>query len=139
MDVPAPFQPIFRTSPLIELIGPVYSHGEGLALVVGMRAQQKHCNLRGYVHGGILATLADTALGYTLAFSADPPSSFVTANLSIDYAGAARSGDWLEARCDVQRRGSRLAFANCYITVDGQRIVRASGIFMASEWTTPSA
>lgn len=131
---PAPFKPIFRVSPIIELIGPVYSHGEGRDLVLGLWAQPKHCNLRGSVHGGVLATIADIALGYTLAFSSDPPAAFVTASLTIDYAGAAKVGDWLEARTDVQRQGSRLAFANCYITVGEQRIVRASGVFMSSDW-----
>ena len=134
MSIPPPFQPIFRVSPVIEMIGPVYSHGSGLDLVVGMRAEQKHCNLRGHVHGGIFATLADIALGYTLAFSSDPPAGFVTASLTIDYAGTAHIGDWLEARTDVQRQGKRLAFANCYIHVGEQRIARASGVFMASAW-----
>ena len=63
VSVPEPFRPIFRVSPVIEMLGPVYSHGSGLDLVVGMRAAQKHCNLRGHVHGGVLATLADIALG----------------------------------------------------------------------------
>ncbi len=138
-SIPSPFRPIFRVSPVIETIGPVYSHGTGLDLVIGMRAEQKHCNLRGHVHGGILATLADIALGYTLAFSSNPPAGYVTANLSIDYAGQARVGDWLETRTDVQRRGNRLAFANCYILVGEQRIVRASGVFMASDWPAGSA
>jgi acyl-coenzyme A thioesterase 13 len=129
--LPAGFGPIFRVSPVIEMIGPVYSRGEGLDLELAMQAQPKHCNLRGSVHGGILATLADMALGYTLAFSSDPPAGYVTATLTIDYAGAAKVGDWLIVRSDVQRQGGRLAFANCYIYVNEQRIVRASAVFLA--------
>jgi acyl-coenzyme A thioesterase 13 len=134
MNIPSGFQPLFRISPIAELIGPVYSRGAGRDLVIGLRAEQKHCNLRGTVHGGVLATIADIALGYTLAFSSDPPAGFVTANLTIDYAGSAKVGDWLETRTDVQRHGGRLAFANCYIYVGEHRIVRASGVFMAAEW-----
>ncbi|MGH8176870.1 MAG: PaaI family thioesterase [Steroidobacter sp.] len=134
MNPPDGFSPIFRVSPVIEMIGPVYSRGEGLALELGMFAQAKHCNLRGSVHGGIFATLADMALGYTLAFSSDPPKGFVTANLTVDYAGSANVGDWLTTRTDVQRQGGRLAFANCYIYVREQRIVRASAVFLAQEW-----
>ncbi len=129
MDVPADFQPLFRTSPALELIGPVYSRGEGGQRVLGLRAQKKHCNSRGSVHGGILATLADVALGYAMAFSSDPPGRLVTANLSVDYAGTAKAGDWLEACVDIQKQGSRLSFANCYIVVAGERIVRASAVF----------
>ncbi|MCX7141588.1 MAG: PaaI family thioesterase [Proteobacteria bacterium] len=129
MNVPQGFKPLFRTSPVLDMIGPLYSSGEGGQLAVGLRAEAKHCNSRGTVHGGILATLADVALGYTMAFSTDPPGRLVTANLSIDYVGTAKAGDWLEAHVDIQKQGSRLSFANCYILVDGQRIVRASAVF----------
>jgi acyl-coenzyme A thioesterase 13 len=50
-------------------------------------------------------------------------------SLTIDYAGSARVGDWVEARAEVQRVGSRLGFANCYLLTGEQRIVRASAIF----------
>ena len=44
-------------------------------------------------------------------------------------AGAAAVGDWIEAQVDVQKVGRSLAFANCYVVRDGQRIVHASAIF----------
>jgi acyl-coenzyme A thioesterase 13 len=129
MQPPADFQPIFRVSPVVELIGPIYYRGEGLNLQLGLFAQAKHGNLRGFVHGGILAALADMALGYTIAFSSDPPVALATASLTIDYTGSAKVGDWLTTRTDVQRKGSRLAFANCYISVAEERIARASAVF----------
>ncbi len=100
--------------------------------MLGLRAEPKHCNARGAVHGGILATLADVALGYTMAFSSDPPGNLTTASLNLDFAGAAKLGEWLETRVDIQRQGSRLAFASCYIWVGEQRIVRASAVFLVS-------
>ncbi len=132
MDIPREFRPLFRTSPVLDLIGPLYCRGEGADLVIGLRVEAKHCNARGTAHGGILATLADVALGYTMAFSSTPPASLVTANLTLDFAGTAKIGDWLEAHVDVQKRGSRLSFANCYITVNEQRIVRASAVFLVA-------
>ncbi|MBI3636855.1 MAG: PaaI family thioesterase [Candidatus Rokubacteria bacterium] len=130
--VPDCFQPLFRTSPVLELIGPLYSRGQGADLVIGLRLAEKHCNARGAVHGGILATLADVALGYTMAFASTPPAGLITANLSLDFAGTAKIGDWLQTRVDVQRQGSRLAFANCYISVGDERIVRASAVFLVA-------
>jgi uncharacterized protein (TIGR00369 family) len=132
MDVPHDFRPLFRTSPVLDLIGPLYCRGEGIDLVVGLRAEAKHCNARRTVHGGIFATLADVALGYTMAFASTPPANLVTASLALDFAGTAKIGDWLEARVDLQKRGSRLSFANCYITVNEQRIVRASAVFLVA-------
>jgi acyl-coenzyme A thioesterase 13 len=127
---PPGFGPLSRSSPAIDLIGPVYSKGEGSELVLGLRVEQKHCNMRGALHGGILATLADIALGYAIAFSTQPPTALVTASLTLDFAGTAKIGDWLEARVDVQKKGSRLAFGNCYISAGEERIVRASAVFL---------
>ena len=132
MDTPQDFRPLFRTSPVLDLIGPLYCRGEGVDLVIGLRVDAKHCNARGTVHGGILATLADVALGYTMAFASSPPGSLVTANLTLDFAGTAKAGDWLEVHVDVQKQGRRLSFANCYITVSAQRIVRASAVFLVA-------
>jgi acyl-coenzyme A thioesterase 13 len=132
MDVPADFKPLFRTSPVSELIGPIYYRGKGAALVLGLRVESKHCNARATVHGGILATLADTALGYAMAFASDPPASLVTANLTLDFAGTAKIGDWLEVHVDIQKQGRRLSFANCYIVAGEQRIVRASAVFLVA-------
>jgi uncharacterized protein (TIGR00369 family) len=130
MNVPTDFRPLFRTSPVLDLIGPLYGKGEGVDLVIGLRVAEKHCNARGTIHGGILATLADVALGYTMAFATTPPTALITANLTLDFAGTAKIGDWLETHVDVQRQGSRLSFANCYISVGGDRIVRASAVFL---------
>jgi len=130
--VPEGFKPLFRTSPYIELVGPLYSRGEGASLAIGLRAERKHCNMRGTVHGGVLATLADIALGYAMAFASTPPTGLVTANLTLDYAGAAREGDWLQASVDIQKQGSRLAFGNCYITHGDERIVRVSAVFLVA-------
>jgi uncharacterized protein (TIGR00369 family) len=130
MEPPQGFQPLFRTSPVLDLIGPLYGRGAGADLVVGLRVEPKHCNARGTIHGGILATLADVAIGYAMASSTDPPTAAVTANLSLDYAGTAKVGDWIEARVGLQKRGGRLAFGNCFLCVGEERIVRASAVFL---------
>ena len=132
MSVPEGFAPLFRSSPVLDLIGPIYSRGVGKELTLGLRVDHKHCNARGSIHGGILATLADVALGYTMAFASDPPTALVTANLTLDFAGTAKIGDWIETIVDVQKQGSRLAFANCFVTVAGERIVRASAVFLVA-------
>ena len=74
-------------------------------------------------------TLADSALGIVISSMRTPPQPMVTINLTTDFADAAREGDWVEARVDVQKLGRRLAFANCHLWVGDKRILRASGIF----------
>ena len=74
--------------------------------------------------------IADVALGYAMAFREDPPASLITANISADFAGSAKIGDWIEVHVDVQKSGSRLAFANAYLIANDQRILRASGVYL---------
>ena len=132
-EVPAGFEPLFRTSPFLDALGPFYCRrGEG-GLVIGLRLAPKHANARGLAHGGLLLTLCDIALGYSAAHSQDPPVTLTTAHISADFAGSARIGDWVESRADVQRIGGRLAFVNVYLVVNSTRIVRASGVYLRGE------
>ncbi len=127
--IPAGFTPLFRSSPFLDLLGPIYNQRTDSGLVIGLRAEDKHCNARGLVHGGVLSSLADVALGYNSAFAQEPPTPIVTSSLSIDYAGTAKLGDWITIESDVQKVGKSLAFANCYFVVESVRIARASAVF----------
>ncbi|WP_339413041.1 MULTISPECIES: PaaI family thioesterase [unclassified Pseudomonas] len=127
--IPAGFTPLFRSSPFLDLLGPIYNQRTETGLVIGLRAEEKHCNARGLVHGGVLSSLADVALGYNSAFAHEPPTPIVTSSLTIDYAGTAKLGDWISIESDVQKVGKSLAFANCYFMVESVRIARASAVF----------
>ena len=131
--VPAHFTPLFRSSPFLDLIGPLYNTGMGAQLVIGFHVQEKHTNARGLLHGGVLSAVADVALGYSLSTSTSPPTAMVTANLTLDFAGSAKPGDWVETSVDIQKVGSRLAFANAYFNVGAERIARASAVFLVQE------
>lgn len=116
-------------SPFNALVGPLYERREGDAVSIGLELEAKHTNSRGICHGGVLATLADLALGYAMLAKTGDRGGFLTAHLSVDYAGAARAGEWVESKVEIQRVGARLAFANCYLVSGGKPIVRASAIF----------
>jgi len=116
-------------SPFNSLVGPLYERRDGDTVSIGLVIADKHTNSRGICHGGVFATLADLALGYAMLAKSGDRGGFVTAHLAVDYAGAARPGDWIESKVEIQRVGSRLAFANCYLLSGGKPIVRASAIF----------
>jgi len=138
-DAPIPpgFGPLPRLSPYIAAMGPFYVREADDIRTLGLVVLEKHINTRGFVHGGFLCSMADIAIGYQIAFGVHPPLPLVTANLSVDFAGNARLGDWLECRVDVQKVGGRLAFANAYICrgagEGAERIVRASAIFARAD------
>tara|TARA_R110002073_G_scaffold74609_4_gene182484 strand:+ start:915 stop:1352 length:438 start_codon:yes stop_codon:yes gene_type:complete len=138
IDLPAGFEPIFRTSPYLEMIGPIYnrfievqpkSNNSPQGIIIGFFAADKHCNAKGFVHGGIVSGIADIALGYNCALSKSPALPMVTTSLTIDYVGGIRRNEWIEVHADVQKVGSRVAFANCYFVVKDKRVARASAVF----------
>jgi uncharacterized protein (TIGR00369 family) len=128
-QVPPGFERLQRGGPYVAALGPLYFRRDGGNVVIAMRIEERHTNMRGIAHGGMLASLADCALSMGIALSCDDKSSFVTVNLSTDFVEAARPGDWVEGHIDIQRVGQRFAFANCYLQVGDQRILRASGVF----------
>jgi acyl-coenzyme A thioesterase 13 len=127
---PPGFEPLFRTSPFLETTGPFFYRKEPDGrFVIGLRILAKHANARGGAHGGLLMTLLDIALGYSAGLSQNPPAKLTTASLAADFVGAPKVGDWVEAHVDVQKVGGRLAFANAFLVVDGERVVRGSAVF----------
>lgn len=131
-EVPEGFEPVDRGSAFLSLVGPVYAKkADGEGMVIGLRIAPRHTNVQGIAHGGLLVTLADSALGIAVTI-ANHEQPVVTVNLSTDFVEAARVGDWVEAHVEVQRLGKRLAFANGYLQVGQRRILRASGVFAVS-------
>ena len=127
--VPAGFAHLDRGSPFVALLGPIFHKISEGRHVIGIRIEHKHTNIKGIGHGGMLVTLADSALGIALSLATDGKKRMVTANLSTDFLDAAHPGDWVEAHVDIQRIGARLAFASCNLMVDGKCILRASAVF----------
>jgi uncharacterized protein (TIGR00369 family) len=135
--IPAGFKPIEHLGHYLTLLGPFYWKKDDGPLVVGVRIDERHTNTRGIVHGGMLATLADSALGIVLYNSRTPPQPIVTVSLTTDFIESAHPGDWVEGHVDILRVGSRLAYANCHLHVGERRILRASGVFALMPPTKP--
>lgn len=128
-QVPPDFGPILRSSPVLDALGGFHSKGSGSTLEIGLLVGEKHCNSRGSVHGGVLATLADIGIGYLLAFGADPPRRLTTASITIDYTGTAIVGDWIRVELDPPRVGRQIAFANARLMSGDKQVARASAVF----------
>jgi uncharacterized protein (TIGR00369 family) len=128
-DVPEGFEPHFRKSPLTDPWEPIYSRRTEKALIMGLRLAKPHTNGRGLIHGGLIAALADNAMGYSCAQATDWVSSFVTISMSIDFIGSAEIGQWLSVESDVIRTGNTICFAQSLIKADGNVIARANGTF----------
>jgi uncharacterized protein (TIGR00369 family) len=128
-NIPEGFEPHFRKSPFTDPWEPLYSKRTEKAVIMGLRLAKPHTNARGLIHGGLIASLADNAMGYSCAQATGWVSSFVTISLSIDFTGSAEIGQWLSVESDVIRTGSTICFAQSLIKANDVVIARASGTF----------
>jgi uncharacterized protein (TIGR00369 family) len=98
-------------------------------VVLGLRAGAAHTNSRGFVHGGLISALADNAMGLSCARASGHAGGFVTVSLSVDFLGTAFEGQWLEFDTVFVKPGKSLAFAQAFVTADGQPCARANAVF----------
>ena len=128
-EIPAGFEPHFRKSPFTDPWEPLYSRKTDKAVIMGLRLAKPHTNARGLIHGGLIASLADNAMGYSCAQAMAWASSLVTISLAVDFVGSAEIGRWLVVESEVIRTGSTICFAQSLIKADDAIIARANGTF----------
>ena len=98
-------------------------------VTVAMRVEERHENLQGAVHGGLLAILADTACGLAIRSAMEPGRLHVTADLDIHFLAPAKPGRLL-GRGKAVKVGRSLAFAEASIEDDeGRLLARAQSRF----------
>jgi uncharacterized protein (TIGR00369 family) len=115
-----------HTPPIAVLIGmrPL-SVGEGES-VFEMKADRRHHNPMGTVHGGILCDLADAAMGYAFASTLGQGESFTTLELKINFIRPVFD-EKLTAKAKVVQRGKTLGLIECdVLNEEGKMVARAS-------------
>ena len=101
----------------------------------GLRVLRHHCNAVDVVHGGMLATFADTALAQGLLSTGEVSFNTPTINLNVDYLSGSVLGEWLESRVTINHRTRRMGFISTMIIAGERPVLRVSGLFK----TTPRA
>ena len=99
----------------------------GVVVVTG-RVERRHLNLNGVVHGGVYATILDTAMGASVVSLLTEGETTATTSLYVEFLSAAREGATLTARGDVLRRGRHIAFAEGFLVdEEGRRLSQGRG------------
>ena len=107
------------------LAGPIWRHGDAR---FGFLVESKHLNFANIVHGGMLTTLADQAMGMT-ALRANANKPHATIELSIQFIGAVRLGEFVEAHCEVVRLTRAIIFMQCKLVVGTRTVANATGVW----------
>ena len=108
-----------------ELVGPIWRHGDAR---FGFLVEPRHLNFNDVLHGGMLATLADQAMGMT-ALRANANKPHATIELNIQFVGAVRAGEFVEAHCGIVRLTRAIIFMQCKLVVDTRVVGNAAGVW----------
>ncbi len=100
---------------------------EGGSYVSAFRAEPRHMNGGGFMHGGCLMTFADFAL-FAIATDDLAGDHAVTLNLAGDFLGAVQVGALVEARGEVTRGRGKTIFVRGLVTGDGALALSFTGI-----------
>jgi acyl-CoA thioesterase len=103
--------------------------GEGTA-TVEMTPTEDMANHSGFVHGGMISTLADSAMGRSVRTLKPGVVRAMSFDLKLSFITAAKIGETLRATARVIHAGRRTVVAECRIDgPDGKLVATASGTF----------
>jgi uncharacterized protein (TIGR00369 family) len=103
--------------------------GEGSA-TVEMTTSEDMANHAGFVHGGMITALADSAMGRSLRTLKPGIARAMSFDLKLSFISAAKVGETLRATGRIVHAGRRTAVTECRVEGSGGRLVAtASGTF----------
>ena len=103
--------------------------GDGMA-TVQMTPTEDMANHAGFVHGGMISTLADSAMGRSLRTLVPGVARAMSFDLKLNFISAAKVGETLRAVGRVIHAGRRTAVAECRVeTPAGRLVATASATF----------
>ena len=107
--------------------GPYYFREEDGRIRCAFRAERKHMNGGGFMHGGCMLTFADFAL-FSIADEHLRDSHAVTVSLNGEFVGPAHAGDLVEATGEVVKAGKSMIFIRGLISTGGEPMMSFSGV-----------
>jgi uncharacterized protein (TIGR00369 family) len=132
-----------RKSPLVDPWRPIYARLKSDRLILGVFVREPHLNSRGTAHGGLVAALADWAMGLSCGVKLSSEGvafdTFWTASLTVDYLEKVEAGQWLTFDTTYIKTGRTLCHAECDVCADWETVARARGSFRVAHHASSSS
>jgi 1,4-dihydroxy-2-naphthoyl-CoA hydrolase len=111
-----------RASNTAKQFGFVLKTAEPGHVVLEMPVDDRHKQIHGVVHGGVIAALADTAGGLATYMASPRGKRVATIEMKINYLEAVERGV-LRAEARVVRLGAHIAVVDCDVRDHSRRLV----------------
>jgi uncharacterized protein (TIGR00369 family) len=99
--------------------------------VVTMPTRAEMANRRDVIHGGFIAFLADTAMGWAMSSSLPDGERHYSFDLKLSFIATGRIGERLTAVAKVLHAGRRTGVAECRVEgEDGRLVATATATFI---------
>lgn len=129
-DIIAPpgFVHVLR-APFVNHVGPMFQAAENAPgeITLGLTVEAVHTNTMGFMHGGMIATICDSAMARAAVFKLNRRT--VTLRMGMEYFDPIRKGDWLTALGRLVDHDEEVAQTECLVQVNGEVRARGTGVF----------
>lgn len=113
----------------VSSLGQVMERARSGLIQIGLQTDERHINLGGIVHGGVMMTLIDRAIGINCRNQAEG-RRMVTATLTTNFVSAVNVGDFITVSCIFNRVGKKTMFADASAKVGGRLVATGTGIWV---------
>jgi uncharacterized protein (TIGR00369 family) len=122
------------SSPALQWLNPTLDELELDHCVLGLKYRPELTNGSPTIHGGVLATLADTAVAFALSTNFDGKMGFATTDLTIHFLRRAKTD--VQARARILKKGRRVNVGEVDIVdIEGTTVARSLTTFMLTTST----
>jgi uncharacterized protein (TIGR00369 family) len=120
----------FESSPFLAMLGAeLVARGDGFA-TLALDISEMHLRTRGIAHGGVIATLLDTAMGVAVSTQTPEGCFAVTCQLNVHFTRPGWNGERLLISAEVSHSGTTTSVARADMTTaEGVRVAMSTGTF----------
>lgn len=100
--------------------------------VIGLTLEKRHLNNAGNLHGGVVASLLDVAMGLCGTWAADPQDRRVaiTLSMNVNFSAPAGESERVRAVASCRKQGHKIFMASCDLLDEaGNLLAFGEGVF----------
>jgi uncharacterized protein (TIGR00369 family) len=121
---------VSKPSPAWRLLGMDLAEARKGLAVMEVACRDELLNSQGFMHGGFLSTLADTAMARAMATVLPENARHQTFDLKMSFISAVKLGEKARAVGRVLHQGRRTGVAECRIHCGERLVATATASFM---------